>query len=372
MEGTKVRTMNPPEFSKIVFLIPLLFFVSRSFAATLSLAGSPKDEKLWIVALKSKDAKILSHVDRAHHRMPVKIAFPSGPKKMIFTATADKSLFYAVVASAAFHENDLALEDGAGVNLSFETADGKGASTFTADYKKNIIYPFLGGKVETGGAQVIVQPGEVKDEMTAGIETMGTENNQRRSSLTKKGWASLGKDREVRFEPAGAVKKAALSLPVEKSLVPQNSDLNRAKIARYNPRMGEWEIQRKTVLKGNLLVCDISRSSIYKPVLASSETDDAPAQVHVFQNPSDPGEIKIRGILGEVDSIQVTILNSSGTVVYRSKIPSEPTGIFNNQYFYDFNWSGAKPRESYSVQMEGKRSDGTHITAKTKFGTSKQ
>ena len=57
----------------------------------------------------------------------------------------------------------------------------------------------------------------------------------------------------------------------------------------------------------------------------------------------------------------------SGRLVHSAALGAAPTGIINNEYYYDYTWSGRIASGLYYAVIHGKTSDGTLIKARTNF-----
>ena len=56
-----------------------------------------------------------------------------------------------------------------------------------------------------------------------------------------------------------------------------------------------------------------------------------------------------------------------GELVHSAALGGAPTGILDNEYYYDYTWSARKASGLYFAVIHGKMADGTIVKARAKF-----
>jgi hypothetical protein len=74
-----------------------------------------------------------------------------------------------------------------------------------------------------------------------------------------------------------------------------------------------------------------------------------------------------RALNGAVETLEITIYNAAGKVVYHAVVPARPIGRHTTDPFYEYTWNHQKTCGVYFAVMHGKTADGKVVKSKTRF-----
>jgi hypothetical protein len=285
----------------------------------------------------------------------VDLSLPSGNKTLNRVASGSSD-FSLEVASNALTTSDYNALGGANLDITV------GGATESAQVQQNRIVPALGGRVIVGPAEVIIEANNLSQAATLSILPEPSSGQaQRDAALTEQGLKNLGDGREIQINTQGTLTQATIILPYDPALLEEGYDPSQARLAYFNPQSHAWEVQASpAILANNRLSVQVTHFSLYKPVLLAADTAPVLKEVFVYPNPAtSPKHPTIRAKLGEVDSVQITIYDISGTVIHSHALSGRPTGIHGNEFYYDYTWSGEKPSGVYFAVIHGKTVDKT-------------
>jgi hypothetical protein len=319
----------------------------------------PLDESMAIVAVKTTDPAFSAMTVRAQ------LEFDSGKRDLTLTAiTGDPTVFIAKISTSLLAPSDFLPPTDSKMKILV------GGQTLVADKEIGMIFPDLGGRVkeENGLAEVVINPGMLDQEITLKIYPETSDMaGVRNTALKRQNLKSLGLGREFTIDNPQAMKNAIITIPFDRSQIPSGRDLTHIRIAYFNSDTRSWELQSNTKVIQDRAESAVSHFSFYMPVLVMPSAEAAMRDSCAYPNPAiDSEEPTIRVMLGQVDSLDISIFDLSGQKVHSASLSGEPTGIYNGEYFYDYLWQGPKSSGVYFAVVHGKTGNDI-VRAKIKF-----